>query len=227
MAIAVLLEASGSFEIPLVGSLSAFRAWATSDGFPQRGRIDYIDGRIEIDMSPEELYCHGAIKIELIRVLSQRVRELGEGELFSDRTRVSSPEADLSAEPDIVFVSDDSLESGRVREVPKTTGEPDRFVELEGGPDLIVEIVSDSSVAKDTQRLPRAYWRAGVAEYWLIDARGDDLVFQIHRRGAEQFESIGADAEGFLSSAVLGRRYRLLRRRNRRGRWRFELLASP
>ena len=223
MAIAVFLEENGSLEIPLVASLSEFRAWALSDDFPERGRIDYIDGRIEVDMSPEELYCHGAVKVEVIRVLSQRVRDMGEGELFSDRTRVSSPEADLSAEPDIVFVSEESFQTGRVREVPKASGEPDRYVELEGGPDLVVEIVSDSSQAKDLRRLPRAYWRAGVSEYWLIDARGEDMVFQFHRRGRAQFEPAAPDAEGFQASQVFGRRYSLTRGRNRRGRWRFEL----
>lgn len=223
MAIAVLLEEDGSLDIPQLESLAAFRAWATSDDFPERGRIDYIDGRIEVDMSPEELYCHGTLKIELIGVLRQRARELGEGELFSDRTRVSSPEADLSAEPDIVFVSEESFSRGRVREVPKASGEPDRYVELEGGPDLVVEIISDSSKAKDTQRLPPAYWRAGVSEFWLIDARRKDLVFQIHDRGREQFEPVGSDAGGFQPSRVFGCRFQLVRRRNRRGRWRFEL----
>lgn len=226
MAIAVLLEKSGSLEIPLVQSLDAFRAWAMSDDFPEQGRIDYIDGRIEVDMSPEDLYSHGAIKIELIRVLIQCVRDLGDGELFSDRTRVSTPEAALSSEPDVVFVSEESFTSGRVREVPKASGEPDRYVELEGGPDLVVEIVSDSSVVKDTQRLPPAYWRAGVTEYWLIDARGDDLVFQIHHRGAERFEPVASDADGFQRSRVFVRRFLLTRSRNSRGRWRFELRSD-
>jgi Uma2 family endonuclease len=223
MAIAVLLEEDGGLEIPLLGSLGAFRAWAVSKDFPERGRIDYIDGRIEVDMSPEELYSHGALKIELIRVLSQHVRDLGEGELFSDRTRVSSPEADLSAEPDIVFVSEESFSNSRVREIPKASGEPDRYVELEGGPDLVVEIISDSSKAKDTQRLPPAYWRAGVSEFWLIDARRMGLVFQIHDRGQERFEPVGSDTEGFQFSRVFACRFQLIRRRNRRGRWRFEL----
>jgi Uma2 family endonuclease len=155
------------------------------------------------------------------------VRDLGEGELFSDRTRVSAPEAELSAEPDVVFVSEQSFETGRVREVPKASGEPDRYIELEGGPDLVVEIVSDSSVGKDTERLPPAYWRAGVLEYWLIDARGEDLVFQIHVRDRAQFAPVGSDAEGFQPSQVLDRRFQLTRRRNRRGRWRFELRVSP
>ena len=54
-------------------------------------------------------------------------------------------------------------------------------MELEG-PDLVVEIVSDSSVTKDTQRLPLSYWQAGVTEYWLVDVGGERLSFQIYSR---------------------------------------------
>jgi Uma2 family endonuclease len=53
--------------------------------------------------------------------------------------------------------------------VPKAGAEPGRYIDVEGPPDLIVEIVSDTSVAKDTRRLPEAYFRAGVAEFWLAD----------------------------------------------------------
>lgn len=45
---------------------------------------------------------------------------------------------------------------GRVTFVPKAGGDPGRFVEVEGGPDLVVLIVGDSSVKKDTRRLPGA-----------------------------------------------------------------------
>ena len=45
-------------EIPLtLRSLADFRGWAQSEGLPERGRIDYISGRIEVDMSPEDLFC--------------------------------------------------------------------------------------------------------------------------------------------------------------------------
>jgi Uma2 family endonuclease len=126
-------------------------------------------------------------------------------------------------EPDVVFLSHHSIESGRVRLVPKTSAEPDRYVELEGPPDLIVEIVSDSSVTKDTRRLPAAYWRAGVEEFWLVDARGETLLFQIHRRGRSAYEAILPDADGFQYSAVFETRFRLTRRRNEHGRWVFDL----
>ena len=130
---------------------------------------------------------------------------------------------DLSVEPDVVFVSETSLDAGRVRLVPKAGGGADRYVELEGPPDLIVEIVSDASVRKDTDRLPAAYHRAGVDEFWLIDARGEDLLFRIHGRGPAEYEPAKRDADGYQRSAVLDRRYRLERGRNARGRVVFDL----
>jgi Uma2 family endonuclease len=99
----------------------------------------------------------------------------------------------------------------------------DRYVEVEGAPDLVVEIVSDRSVTKDTVRLPVAYWRAGVLEYWLMDARGEELFFRIHHRGPSGYVPAVIDAEGFQSSIVFGRRFRLTRRRGRRGGWTFDL----
>ena len=100
----------------------------------------------------------------------------------------------------------------------------DDFVEIEGSVDLIVEIVSDSSVRKDTQELPIAYFAAGVREYWIADARGDELVFHLHHRGSDQFEPTKRDHKGFQRSAVLDRRYRLERGRDQHGFWRFELI---
>ena len=225
MASSVIFEER--FEIPYCGSLAEFRAWALSDAFPERGRIDYIGGRIEVDMSPENLFFHGSIKTEVVGELRDVVRSAGGGYLFSDRTRVSSPEADLSAEPDVVYLSAETIDSGRVRLVPSAGGEADSYVELEGAPDLVVEIVSDSSVAKDTKRLPISYWRAGIAEYWLVDARRERLLFRIHARGADGYESAPLDGEGFQLSAVFDRRFRLKRRRDARGRWVFDLQSQP
>jgi Uma2 family endonuclease len=210
-------------EIPFVQSLREFRDWATSDDCPEKVRIDYIAGRIEVDMSPEDLFTHGTLKTRMIGVLDTLVNDADLGEIFTDATRVSSPEADLSAEPDIVIVFHESLQTGRVRLVPKASGQPDRYIELEGAPDLVVEIVSDNSVAKDTQRLPQAYWRAGIPEFWLADARGSELVFRIHRRGTTGYDSAPSDPEGFQHSAIFNAWFRLARRRHHTGRWRYAL----
>ena len=205
--------------------LAAFRRWALSEDCPDYGRVDFIEGRIEInDMAGEELFAHGTLKGELHGSLLSIVKKLDLGYVFTDSTRVSSPQANLSAEPDVVVVSYDAIENGRVRLVPKATGESGRYVEVEGAPDLIVEVVSDGTVRKDTIRLPHAYFKAGVQEFWLADGRHEELTFVVHRRGETQFEPVTIDAEGFQPSSVLGTSFRLDRSRDRLGAWRYDLV---
>ena len=104
----------GQIEVPLnMRSLADFRQWALSDDFPETGRIDFIAGRIEVDMAPEDFFSHGGVKTEFTYVLTHRVKQLRIGYLRIDRTRISSPEGDLSAEPDIALISHETLSSGR------------------------------------------------------------------------------------------------------------------
>jgi Uma2 family endonuclease len=222
---AVILEED--VQIPLgIDSLVDFRRWALSDKFPERGRIDFIQGDIEIDMSPENVFYHGTLKTELASGILARVKQLQLGHVCIDTTRISSVPADLSAEPDVVVISQAAIEDGRVKLIPAASGDPDSFVEVEGGPDIVVEIVSDSSVRKDTRRLPGAYFDADVQEYWLVDARKDKLHFQIHHRGRHAFETPPTDGEGFQVSGVLQCRFRLVRERGLGNFWRYELVRS-
>ena len=152
MATVVVIEEQ--IRVPFVDSLAQFRRWVHSAQFPERGRIDYLAGQIEVDMSPEDLFLHGTPKMAVAAAIFARVQKLGSGHVFTDRTRVTVPDADLSVEPNVVYLSDRSIDSGRVRLIPKSGDETDRYIEIEGPPDLVVEIISDSSVVKDTQRLP-------------------------------------------------------------------------
>lgn len=217
----VLLEEQ--IEIPTIRDWADFRRWALSEDFPQRGRIDYIAGKIEVDRSPEDRYFHGTLKLRVASAIEQRVFDLDLGDTCTSNTRISHVPADLSAEPDVVVVSYQAMDQGRARLVPKVTREEGRYVEIEGGPDLVVEIVSDRSVKKDTERLPVAYYQAGVREYWLIDARGEELSFQILRRGSTTFEPTPPDSDAYQRSKVLGARYRLERSRHQRGHWVYQL----
>lgn len=220
----VLLEDHAQIEIPTIRNLAEFRQWALSDDFPQRGRIDYIGGRIEVDMSPEDFFTHGTIKAAISSEIHDRVEDLDVGHTLIAETRISDVPADLSAEPDVVVISYQTFDDGKARLVPKSSGAADRYVEVEGGPDLIVEIVSDSSVQKDTERLPVAYYQAGVREYWLIDARSpEQLSFQILRRGTKAFEPTPPEPDGYQQSEVLSAKYLLERSRHQRGHWVYHL----
>ncbi|MCY3021390.1 MAG: Uma2 family endonuclease [Planctomycetota bacterium] len=196
-----------------IETLADFRRWATADDFPERGRVDYIAGQIEVDMSPNRITSHGLAYAAIITELSRLVNQGNLGQVLPDNTLIVSDVADLACEPDLSFISWDSLRSGRVRYVtaPKAGHESD-YLEVYGGPDLVVEIVSPSSVAKDTKRLPPAYFAAGVREFWLVDAREAKPKLIIHKRGGTRFEPVEPGADGFHASGVLAKRFRLTRR---------------
>jgi Uma2 family endonuclease len=213
----------GRIEIPLgITSLEDFRQWARSDAFPDQGRIDYIGGRIEVDLMVENLFYHGAAKAEIARVVGGLVAAEKSGRWFIDCTRISHTEAELSSEPDLVFLSFQSISAKRVGYVPART-DPDSFIEVEGSPDWICEIVSDRSEQKDTIRLAEKYFAAGVTEYWLVDARGESLDFSILTRGKNGFVPVETDAEGYQTSSVFQRRYHFTRDRGPDGHWVYHL----
>src|SRR5262249_38273005 len=145
--------------------------------------------------------------------------ELDLGHTLIAETRISSVPGDVSVEPDVVVVTHEAFDSGLASLVPKASGEPDRYVEVDGAADLVVEIISDSSVKKDTKRLPGAYFTAGVRELWLIDARGPELMFALHRRGVNSFEPAKRDSDDYQRSDVLDASYQLERLRHKRGHW--------
>ncbi|MBW8879063.1 MAG: Uma2 family endonuclease [Acidobacteria bacterium] len=205
-------------------SFDGFQRWAESDDFPETGRIDYLEGDVEVDMSPEDLYTHSAPKTAVVSTLARLVVDPDLGEVFIDRTRITSRFANLSVEPDVVVVLLDSLYQEKVRPVPSSRNMPDRFIAFEGPPDLVVEIISDGSVQKDTIQLPLLYARTGVPEFWLIDARGKDLRFDLHTLRDGRYELIAPDADGWTLSPRFGQTFRLLRRRRPRlGTWRYTL----
>jgi Uma2 family endonuclease len=196
-----------------LSDLSAFRAWVNAAELPHGVRIDYLAGEVEIDMSPEDVTTHGTPKAALVAGLHGLVVErLDLGLVLTDSSRLTAPAADLSAEPDVLVVLSESLRSGRVRLVPRVDAAASRYTEIEGAADLVVECVSDSSVTKVSRVLLDLYHRAGVREYWLVDARPVEAVLAIHQWTADGYTRIPGDDAGFVSSPLLGCAFRLARR---------------
>ena len=118
-----------------------------------------------------------------------------------------------------MFVLTESFEIGRIKLVE---GRREGYLELEGIADMVLEIVSPSSVTKDTETLFDLYWRAGIPEYWLVDARGEALQFDIYQRGPRGYTATRRQA-GWLKSRVLGMSFRLTRQLDALGHPEFTL----
>jgi Uma2 family endonuclease len=202
-------DRSASFFMP-AGSMTLddFRRWTSADDFPENGKIAYIGKEIFIDMSPERIDSHGSVKVEAYTVVGALVRKKKKGQLFFDRTRVVHAEAVISNEPDAFFASWATLRKGGLRRIRTPSG--DDYIEFEGTPDWILEIVSPSSVTKDKKLLRGRYHRAGISEHWLIDARGEDVDFQILIHGKDEYEP-AERAGDWQVSQVFGKKFRLRR----------------
>lgn len=203
-------------------TFEGFLRWLASDTFPESGRIDFLAGGIDADMSPEDVGSHSVVKVEISTTLQILVSHQDRGEVYSDRTRVNHPTG-LSVEPDVVVALWETFEKGRLRHVPPADGDSERVVAVEGAPDLVVEIISPSSVQKDTKKLPREYAAAGIPELWLVDARGGRLQFQIHTLRGGIYVPTPPRADGWSLSPVLGELFRLVRHQTRVSTWRYVL----
>ncbi|MCI0680671.1 MAG: Uma2 family endonuclease [Gemmataceae bacterium] len=189
--------------VPLwVRDLASFRRWARSDDFPEHGWFSHLNGELWVDVSMETV-AHNQLKTEFSRVLSNLVKAERLGRYFSDRMLLTNAAVALSTEPDGMFVSHEALRGGRV-----ALREGNDTLEVEGAPDMTLEIVSRYSVRKDTIVLPDLYWRARVAEYWRVDSRGAAPSLEIFRRAARKYVP-ARPQRGWVKSAVFGRSFRL------------------
>jgi Uma2 family endonuclease len=171
-------------------------------------------------MSPERIGSHHAVRRAVSQVVGRLVDEADSGEFYLDGVRIVNVAADVSNEPDGMYALWESFEQGRIREIP--SADEDDWIELEGTPDWILEIVSPSSVNKDKVKLRDRYQRARIPEFWLIDVRGDRLEFVILNLQADEYRPAPSRG-GWQKSKVFGKQFRLVRLYNRRGRPAFRL----
>ncbi len=210
-------DAPGLFHIPpSAHTLDGFRAWIET--LPEKTKVTFLGGEVYLDMSKEDIETHTKVKGELFAVLYQLVRAADFGQIFQDGVLLTNADAELSTNPDAVAIRWETLQSGKSRIVERNG----KHLELEGTPDWVLEVVSPSSVVKDTQFLKTAYHAAGIPEYWLVDARGPEIAFSIFTYRAAGYAAV-RPTRGFHASPVFGQSFRLCRTRDRLGMWQYEL----
>ncbi|MBN1991199.1 MAG: Uma2 family endonuclease [Anaerolineae bacterium] len=118
--------------------------------------MEWVEGEVIIYMPP--LDRHQELVLFLSKLLHSFIQFFNLGTLrfapFEVRLWPDGP----SREPDIIFISHKNLSQLTSRK-------------FEGGPDLVIEIISPGSVTEDRVHKFTEYERAGVREYWLIDPR--------------------------------------------------------
>lgn len=116
-------------------------------------RNEIIDGRLAV--TPAPAVRHQRIVTRLVAALYP-MADSGRGEVLAGPVDVLLAEGDY-LEPDVVFVRKERAGILSERGV-------------EGPPDLVVEVVSPSTAARDRGVKLQRYRHYGVAEYWIVDA---------------------------------------------------------
>jgi Uma2 family endonuclease len=162
-------------------SFEAFLEWADEDTW-----AEWVGGEV-IPMVPAS-NRHQDLADWLISILRLFIEAHGLGWIRSAPflMRLSST---VAREPDLLFVTNEH--QGRVKEAY-----------LDGPADLLIEIVSPDSIARDRGEKFVEYEAAGVIEYWLIDPlRQQAELYQLADDG--RYRLIPPDAEGVYYSRVL------------------------
>lgn len=129
--------------------------WTESDYFrlPQTNRIvELSKGRIIITPSPTEQ--HQMILGNLYSILRNYIKINKLGKILMAPMDVRLWEGNIR-QPDIIFMSNEHLN--------RTT------MELWNVPDLVIEILSESTIKEDREEKYKEYQKAGVFEYWIVD----------------------------------------------------------
>lgn len=156
--------------------------------FPEDGlRHEILDG--EHFVTPAPTPRHQGAAGALHENLGPLVRKHRLGRLFFAPLDVVFSEHDV-AQPDLLFISNQRA---------GILGEKN----VQGAPDLVVEILSDSTRRTDEIVKRGLYERFGVSEYWLLDPKRRTV--QIFRRSGVGFSlpwTLSTEAGDILTSAL-------------------------
>ena len=200
-------------------TFDGFRAWVGSPDAPEYAPITFVRGHVWVDLADEDLFSHNSVRVAIGSELHQLSKLNRTGHFYGRGAFWSNREADAAGNPDGLYISNASLQTRRIRRLPEGSRECD---ELEGSPDMVLEVVSKSSVKKDTEILFEAYWEAGIGEYWLVDARSDAIAFDIYKRGPKGLVATRQQA-GWLKSVAFGKAFKLTRENDDQGNPEFTL----
>ena len=151
-------------------------------------RYEIIEGVLYVIAAPN--FDHQYTVGEIFAALRTYVRERQLGIVISAPFEVNLPDIAQPVQPDVLFVA--------AERAPRPGAE-----DFTGAPDLIVEVLSQSTARTDRLVKFGAYERAGVREYWLVDPRTHSVeVYSLSEE--DTYEMAGQYTPGeTVESAVL------------------------
>ncbi len=155
--------------------------------FPEDGRRhEIIAGEHVVNPAPNTY--HQTLSRRIQFQLYSQIELRGLGQVYNAPTDLQLSESDI-VQPDLILV----LTHARSIITPK---------KIQGTPDLVVEILSESSVDNDRVVKKELYRRSGVPEYWVVDP--DDHTVEQYVLSGDVYELIGAHTKALTPQVLAG-----------------------
>ena len=134
----------------------------------QEARREELIGGNVVAMSPRPSFNHNRVASNIFRIFDNH--------LYGKKCTPIADGMDLYLDDDNQFVPDFMI-----------VCDPDKIKPngVHGAPDLVVEVLSPSTMRDDKTRKKDAYARCGVREYWLVDPVSKSL--EVYRTDGAEF----------------------------------------
>lgn len=160
---------------------------------PDDRRYELVDG--DLLLTPAPTPYHQRVCGNLFAVLLEFVRSRRLGEVLLAPCDVVLSRFDV-VQPDILFIQADRL---------AIIGEKN----IQGAPDLVVEVLSPSTEERDREMKTKLYARSGVRELWLVDPAARTVELYTATGAAFRREALVRLADAVASPLLPGLEIRL------------------
>lgn len=155
------------------------------EALPDNEKAEFINGEVVAAMPAR--FQHGQVVRLLLRILDSFVRLRGLGVVGVEKMMIALTRNDY--EPDLCFWRRETADS--------FTPEQWRFP----APDLVVEVLSESTADRDRGVKLEDYAAHGVAEYWIVDPDARRLEQYLLAEGGFRLREEAAD--GLLTASAI------------------------
>jgi Uma2 family endonuclease len=157
--------------------------------FPDDGkRHEVIDGDHYVTPAPKTK--HQKVSFNLTVAMGSFVKQRGLGLVLAAPSDVILSDENV-VQPDLLFVS-----TARASIVTEDN--------IHGAPDLVVEIISETTRKKDEVTKRKLYERFGVQEYWVVDPELETVkIFRRAQQGYSRAVELSKEANDILTTELL------------------------
>lgn len=142
----------------------------------------------ELIMTPSPVPKHQRVSRKIEFILEKFVSDNNLGEVFDAPCDVYLDNENV-VQPDMLFISKERL---------NIIGEKN----IEGAPDLVIEIISENSVYRDMVQKKKLYARFRVKEYWIVIPDEKEIEVYILKDNAYQLYQTYGKADTLESPAL-------------------------